>query len=105
MDGDGDGGGGNGSEFTAHMMWGRSWRQEARRCGRCKDSTREGTTLSGNRRWVNKVGSRDGRGRGENRVSMVTFLLLGAGAGEADGRSFDNLPNSDTVPLLELVGG
>jgi len=44
-------------------------------------------------------------GAGVNRVPMVTFLLLGGGAGEADGRSFDNLPKSDTVPLLELVGG
>jgi hypothetical protein len=40
------------------------------------------------------------------RVSMVTLLLLGFEAGEADGRSLENnLSKSDTVPLLAVVGG
>lgn len=40
------------------------------------------------------------------RVAMVTLPLLGDGAGEADGMSFENnLSKSDTVPLVALVGG
>ena len=39
------------------------------------------------------------------RVSMVTLPLLGVGAGEAEGRSFENnLSKADTVPLVALVG-
>ena len=40
------------------------------------------------------------------RVSRATLLLLGVAAGAADGMSFeDSLSNSDTIPLVAVVGG
>ena len=41
-----------------------------------------------------------------NRVSIVTLPLMGVGAGEAEGISFENnLSKSDTAPLVAVVGG
>lgn len=40
------------------------------------------------------------------RVSIVTLPLMGVGAGEAEGISFENnLSKSDTAPLVAVVGG
>ena len=83
VDGTADGGGGNGSERTSHVMdSGRCWRrQEARRCGRSKDSIKEGKALSGDRGWVNKVGSNGGRGRcgGRREKGLQGHFALCAG--------------------------
>jgi len=84
------------------MKWGMA---PAGGGGGSKDSIKEGKALGGgSRRLVHKIGSRGGRGRGKKGLH-VTLLLLGVGAGEAEGRSFEsNASKSDTAPLLALVG-
>jgi len=75
---------------------GRCWRQEAmgRWYGRSKDGIKEGKALSGDRRWVNKVGRRGRRGicggrRGSRREKdrQGNFAFIGR---EADGVSSEN---------------
>jgi hypothetical protein len=61
------------------------------RCGGSKDGIKEGKTLVEGLVTMLEVGVDESDVEAEaKRVSRVTFLLLGVGAGEADGMSLEN---------------